>query len=760
MTESKSLILGTHETNTLAQLADVATRAAHTALMADAHLGYIMPIGGVAAYHNAVSVVGVGFDIACVDAETEFLSPGGWIRIDQWQGQKICQFDPNTNEASFVAPDQYLRLPATEPFFWLKSQHGIDHMVSGNHRLLLYRGEKFERPFETTAAQFVVQHDRAVQGASYKFNTAFQVSTESHLELSEHDLRAQIMVCADGCFPTPTARCVLSFKKNRKIERARALLRAAHIEYGEKGPDVRGYTIFRFTAPIKTKTLSGFWAADAHQLKIIAEEVLYWDGSMKHKTYYSRDKASADFIHYAFAATGSRSVFRGDAKDGKIDYRVFSYANPKCGLKTVKRNGKVPVLRVPSSDGYQYCFKVPSGFFVTRRGGNIIMTGNCGNCAIMTDLHAGDFPAPLLAEIADEIHSEISFGVGRKNRSDDAPIDDPLFESAVWQAVPAHARESLRDKARAQLGTVGSGNHYIDVFVDTLGRIWVGAHFGSRGLGHTIASGFLALHQGTQWGARVPEQEALLDLASPMGDAYFTLMELAGRYAYAGREWVARKVVSLLGGRALDMVHNHHNYAWRETHFGEEFIVVRKGATPAFPGQRGFVGGSMGDDSVILRGTAISPNSDPDLAETQRSAMFSTVHGAGRVMSRTEAAGKVKRGKIWSCGQRDCHGTLPISTPLGAGGASLRCPICQSKMHRRETRETVRAGKVSPAMMADWVAEKSVILRGGGLDESPHAYRRLPEVLAAQGGTIEVLETLRPLIVVMAGADEFDPYKD
>ncbi|HEY6109182.1 MAG TPA: hypothetical protein VIV56_09815, partial [Gemmatimonadales bacterium] len=78
----------------------------------------------------------------------------------------------------------------------------------------------------------------------------------------------------------------------------------------------------------------------------------------------------------------------------------------------------------------------------------------------------------------------------------------------------------------------------------------------------------------------------------------------------------------------------------------------------------------------------------------------------------------------------------------------------------RKTGEVLSAGKVSPEMMQQWVERKGVILRGGGLDESPHVYRRLPDVLAAQGGTIEVLHTLRPLVVVMAGAQEFDPYKD
>jgi tRNA-splicing ligase RtcB (3'-phosphate/5'-hydroxy nucleic acid ligase) len=343
----------------------------------------------------------------------------------------------------------------------------------------------------------------------------------------------------------------------------------------------------------------------------------------------------------------------------------------------------------------------------------------CGNAAIRTDLNLGTAPglAERLPSLADEIQDVVSFGVGRKNRADDAPVDHPLFASPSWEAVPFQARQKLRSKARAQLGTVGSGNHYVDVFADESGAIWIGVHFGSRGFGHTVASGFLALSQGEKWGTRVPEREALLALDQPMGQDYWALMTLAGEYAYAGREWVARKVVALLGGRELELVHNHHNFAWREQHDGKDVIVVRKGATPAFPGQQGFIGGSMGDDAVIVQGT-VAPGTPTEAV--QRAALYSTVHGAGRVMSRTQAAGK----RNWRTGK------------------------------------VLKPGTISPEMMGAWVREKGVILRGGGLDESPHVYRRLPDVLAAQQGTIEVLHTLRPLIVVMAGDDLFDPYKD
>ena len=354
----------------------------------------------------------------------------------------------------------------------------------------------------------------------------------------------------------------------------------------------------------------------------------------------------------------------------------------------------------------------------------------CGNAAIRTDLSLASLPhatnAGSVEQLADEIANTISFGVGRVNNQDDAPVDDPLFEDPAWDAIPKHERDRLRAKARDQLGTVGSGNHYVDVFVDRAERIWVGVHFGSRGFGHTIASNFMALAKGLNWGDKPGhEVEALLDLDSPMGHDYWHLMNLAGRYAYAGREWVARKVVQILGGAERDLVHNHHNFAWKEHHLGEDLIVVRKGATPAFPGQRGFVGGSMGDDSVILEGAILPVTGDPK-DDLQTRALYSTVHGAGRVMSRTEAAGKRHR-----------HGKL-------AG----------------QLKDPNKPGRVTPEMMQSWLAEKGVVLRGGGLDESPHAYRRLPDVLQDQGPTIKILEVLTPLIVVMAGANEFDPYKD
>jgi tRNA-splicing ligase RtcB (3'-phosphate/5'-hydroxy nucleic acid ligase) len=143
----------------------------------------------------------------------------------------------------------------------------------------------------------------------------------------------------------------------------------------------------------------------------------------------------------------------------------------------------------------------------------------------------------------------------------------------------------------------------------------------------------------------------LFEVGSELGDAYLGAIELAGEYAYAGRDTVVEKVLEILGAAAVHEVHNHHNFAWREEHFGRSYWVIRKGCTPARPGQEGFVGGSMGDESVILEGVESGENEQ---------ALFSTVHGAGRVMSRSQAVGRIRRRKRWACRVRDCEHVFDI----------------------------------------------------------------------------------------------------
>lgn len=325
----------------------------------------------------------------------------------------------------------------------------------------------------------------------------------------------------------------------------------------------------------------------------------------------------------------------------------------------------------------------------------------CGNKAVLTNLPAAEVRKDI-RRIMDTIWDTLSFGIGTRNN---IRVDHALFDDPAWKL---RAMAPLKSLAREQLGTIGSGNHYVDLLEDELGRTWIGVHFGSRGFGYKTASFFLKAG-GAKDGMDV--DPLVLPVSSDLGTDYLACMQLAGRYAYAGRDWVCAEVAHLLGARILEAVHNHHNYAWQETHHGQNLWVIRKGATPAFPGQRSFVGGSMGDISVILEGQD---------SEESRTALYSTVHGAGRVMSRTAARGKIDR----------------------------------------RTGRVIKPGAITREMMMSWVRDQQVELRGAGSDESPHCYKRLPEVLKQHGATIRILHTLRPIGVAMAGENEFDPYKD
>lgn len=321
----------------------------------------------------------------------------------------------------------------------------------------------------------------------------------------------------------------------------------------------------------------------------------------------------------------------------------------------------------------------------------------CGNKAVRLDVSARKVKAQIY-RIMDEIAKKISFGLAQRN---DEEVDHPLFDEPAWREIPVLKR--AYDKAREQLGTVGGGNHYVDIFIDESDAVWVGVHFGSRGLGHTIATEYIEI---SQQKGQFADGIATLFARSDAGAEYLEAMRIGGEYAYAGRDWVCEKVAKICGGKIVEEIHNHHNYCWRETHGGEEFWVVRKGATPAFPGQLGFVGSSMAEPAVILRGV------EHPLCEHT---LYSTVHGAGRVMSRSAAKGNAKKGIT---------------------------------------------GRVTRHAMERAMEQAKVVLRGGDVDESMHVYKRLPDVLAHHAGTIEIVHTLMPIGVAMAGSDVYDPYRD
>jgi tRNA-splicing ligase RtcB (3'-phosphate/5'-hydroxy nucleic acid ligase) len=292
------------------------------------------------------------------------------------------------------------------------------------------------------------------------------------------------------------------------------------------------------------------------------------------------------------------------------------------------------------------------------------------------------------------LERETKFGVGatfRDRREHDVLDAEWNFSQFVG---------SLKDKAWSQLGTSGSGNHFVEYGILTVRDTAVGlpegdylailSHSGSRGSGATIADHFSKLAMSLH--PELPKHLrhlAWLDLNSQEGQEYWQAMQLMGQYAAANHACIHRHMANALGAKVLLDVENHHNFAWREEHDGEQLIVHRKGATPAGEGVTGIIPGTMADPAFIVRGKG-NPLS-----------LNSAAHGAGRRMSRKAAKEKF----TWS----------EIKRYLKANGVELLT---------------------------------------AGLDEAPMAYKNIHEVMAAQKDLVHIMAQFDPKIVKMAPAGE------
>jgi tRNA-splicing ligase RtcB (3'-phosphate/5'-hydroxy nucleic acid ligase) len=274
---------------------------------------------------------------------------------------------------------------------------------------------------------------------------------------------------------------------------------------------------------------------------------------------------------------------------------------------------------------------------------------------------------------------------------------------ADWRVSPVTAR--LKDKAWGQLGTSGSGNHFVEFGELTVINEAAGlpngtylallSHSGSRGSGAQVAQHYSRLARTVH--PELPQelaQLAWLDLSSEAGQEYWAAMELMGRYAAANHHVIHRQIAHALGAEVMLDIENHHNFAWRERHqlpdgSHAEVIVHRKGATPAGAGVLGIIPGSMATPGYVVRGKGSA------------SSLNSASHGAGRRMSRTQA----KQTFTW-----------------GAAQQMLR--------------------------------DRGVTLLSAGLDEVPLAYKDIDEVMAAQDDLVETLATFEPRIVKMAPGSE------
>ena len=401
--------------------------------------------------------------------------------------------------------------------------------------------------------------------------------------------------------------------------------------------------------------------------------------------------------HYgelARAIVAHQKAVEADApRDEPVAYKVFGGNLEEKSLEQMINACRLPVsvvgaLMPDAHAGYG----LPIGG-VLATDGAVIPYAVGVDIACRMKMSVLDLPVDAIEDqkerLVNSIERETEFGAGAffKVKKEHAVMDDDWSVSPVTQ--------QNKDKAWKQLGTSGGGNHFVEYGTLTVDVPGLGlepgvylallSHSGSRGTGHKVASYYSdiarELHPGLPGEL---SHLAWLDMDSHAGQEYWAAMELMGRYASANHDLIHRYIARNLGVDVILDIENHHNFAWKENHGGRDLVVHRKGATPATKGVLGIIPGSMATPGYVVRGRGSADS------------ICSASHGAGRLMSRTQAKATLS----W---------------------------------------ETAR----------EFLTARGVHLISGGLDEVPMAYKDIEEVMAAQAGLVDILARFDPKIVKM-----------
>lgn len=308
----------------------------------------------------------------CLNGYVEFLTPEGWVQLkDYTPGQKVAQWADG--EISFTDDVEYIKLECTEDMYAFRNS-SFEMTVSGEHRVLLdVRGEKQVLTAEEIAklAKYASFKERASIVRHYSAGN-FQTS------LTEWQIRAIVMFAADGCYHS-NGLCKMELRKERKIERATKILDKLGVHYSHT-VNKRGNTTFRTKALTEKKPLHlchNWFIEPSHTLKILLDEVFLWDGSDKGdkgREFTSKYREECDVVQHAAHANGMSTKLYSRTVNGVTYYTLSVYREGSCKNKTSLRSLKLE--REPSWDGYKYCFKVPSSYFVVRQNGVVFVTGN------------------------------------------------------------------------------------------------------------------------------------------------------------------------------------------------------------------------------------------------------------------------------------------------------------------------------------------------------------------------------------------------
>lgn len=327
---------------------------------------------------NLNLLVGYG---GCVDGDTEYFNGNRWIKIrDYKEGDKVLQFNSKDKSANLVIPKEYIKEQCD--YLWhFKTEHGLDQCLSNEHKVVYEttKGEIDTIPFYKVKEL----HENTKLGFDGKFLTTFNYNGEG-IDLTDDEIRIMCAIICDGSFSNKQLEYVVSIKDKKRIERIEELLKVANIDF--KACRNENYNKYVFNILKKDKDLDTWYSCSNKQLQIICDEILNWN------CFINRDKIEfsnvseeiVDFMQFVFSSCGYNAIKRINCKVGQsqksISFNLTITQNNKLDMlyNEEKSIEKAKIKQYRSSDGYKYCFVVPSDMLILRRSGKVFITGNCG----------------------------------------------------------------------------------------------------------------------------------------------------------------------------------------------------------------------------------------------------------------------------------------------------------------------------------------------------------------------------------------------
>lgn len=353
----------------------------------------------------------IGGPPGCVDCETEFFNGTEWKSIaDYIEGEQVLQFNPEPNEASLIFPLRYIKEPC-DKMYHFETKYGIDQTLSPEHRVLYYKKRKKngKKYWSSEVCEISAEELKTIQNAG-KFYGGFKtdfIYNGSGINLSDGEIKLMLAVICDGtfnCDNLENTHCIIKVKKERKKNALLEIFNELNLSYFRTDTS-DGYSRFSFYAPRREKEFSEDWYnCTQAQLQLICKNILQWDGSIDkegRRSFENTSKKTVDFIQFAFSACGYRATFYSSTRKGLLyqtagktytrkndSYSVIISDNTIVGMAWHNdgRDNNTVLTEVYPSDGFKYCFTVPTHALVLRRNGKIFVTGNSGKTTLLNEL--------------------------------------------------------------------------------------------------------------------------------------------------------------------------------------------------------------------------------------------------------------------------------------------------------------------------------------------------------------------------------------